>query len=285
MTTRCASAWFVSVLFAAFPGAAPAQGSSRPWVEIPVKRHASYHLGQIHVPDGDTGPASFLNALRFGPEVWQSGLGHLGTSRQERLDALRSRLLGSSPGHAAPLDHFPFRLLASEIASLLHPAPPAAPGAFPALAAVEVAPAAGEDAAALVRKFHGHFVRSTGHGVPVVLAWDTLAVTVSPGARWSWEGRRHAMVQAVPKTLPGGALGFSVDLLDPLDPGPGLVQAWIAGREMAPTAAPLEIQPEKAIRSPAVPLLTLHGAPLDAFDHSAWAQRRIVVLSWAQGAF
>jgi len=287
MLWRLSCRLFVAIPVLALAFSATAQGEeARSWFEISVNHGSSYTIKDAGVAPGQTGLASFLNALRFGPKEFHHALDAVPGNRADRLRKMQDLLLNSDPDHEGAPDDLPFGAFTKWCDGLV---------ARDLIVHQPLTPTPNESGEAFLKRIHGYLGNSTENGVPVVLAFDTFAIgTGSAGAViWEWTRRRYAMVRAVPKKPHESSSGFAIDLLDPLSAAKEPTPAWIALRQF--DRSPNEpdegflrrtratLTPEGKALDLSQPFLTLHASTLDEFEHPSWAQRRIVILTWASG--
>jgi len=204
--SSCRPFGVIPVFALALSASAPGE-EVRSWFEISVNHGSSYTIKDVGIDPGQTGLASFLNAVRFGPEKFHHALEAVAGNREDRLHKMQDLLLNSVPDYRGAPDDLPFDAFTTWCDALV---------ARDGIDHQPLTPMADESGEAFLKRIHGYLAKSTGSGVPVVLAFDTFAIgTGNAGSViWEWMKRRYAMVRAVPKKPQGKRRATSSDYGD-----------------------------------------------------------------------
>ncbi|MDF1815942.1 MAG: hypothetical protein P1V20_27325 [Verrucomicrobiales bacterium] len=123
---------------------------------------------------------------------------------------------------------------------------------------------------------------SLSKDIGVVLVLDHYAVEDTGEGRMNWNRRgRHFVLVTDMVLRTKDAFGFMVELIDPSNPNGELIRSYVLKRVGDPRVRMGQSRSDDPWINLTEDHLTIHGHNLDTGSRASWAQRQLVVPSWA----
>ncbi len=216
---------------------------------VTSKNYATKALNQIPIQRNGCGPASLINAYRFGSPKWNTALERLpGTTDEQRFNNLVNRYgTGVFSSHLRAQKRYDPKLGINiiDLTDLANHFQSDRKLNLPELKYNSLFLSGEMDHEKLLKKAHKQLVKSLKDGFPPLLSLKTFANNKS---RWTQIYGHFVTLHEMPITLPAGATSFEVKYIDPW--GGRLKTGIIKIPEKSFYATDLSVKKQTFLKSP-----------------------------------